>query len=127
MGDRPSQTPTGKFPSIKVPPAARLPTFRTEDGAPEPEREATGSATGNPRRRFNSQSVTLPSPYVVPKLLMAYDQVPWFNFDERTQSLVALIDGVRTIAELSERAVMSAGELQLRIADLRDRGVVGLD
>jgi hypothetical protein len=32
-----------------------------------------------------------------------------------------------TIAELTERTAMSAGELQLRIADRRDRGVVSLD
>jgi hypothetical protein len=58
---------------------------------------------------------------------MTFDNVPWCNFDEQTQSLVALIDGVCTIAKLTERTHMSAGELQLRIADLRDRGVVALD
>lgn len=94
---------------------------------PEPDRAVDDPAKGGPPRRFNSRSITLPSPFVVPKLLMAFDDVPWFDFDERTQGLVALIDGACTIAELSERTAMSAGELQLRIADLRDRGVVGLE
>jgi hypothetical protein len=58
---------------------------------------------------------------------MKFDDVPWFNFDEPTQSLVALIDGVRTIADLAERLPMNAGELQLRIADLRDHGVILLE
>jgi len=74
-----------------------------------------------------SHSITLPSPYVVPKLLMAFDDVPWFDFDEQVQGILALIDGVRTIAEIARRTATSPGELQLRIADLRDRGVIRVE
>jgi DNA-binding Lrp family transcriptional regulator len=58
---------------------------------------------------------------------MAFDDVPWFDFDEQVQGILALIDGVRTIAEIARRTATSPGELQLRIADLRDRGVIRVE
>jgi len=124
MTERPSRRPTRKFARVKepqVPPAPAVPRFATEERASQSDRASPDSAKP---RRIDSHSLTLPSSYVVPKLIVAFDDLSWFDFDEPTQSVLALIDGVRTIAEIAERTARSAGELQLCIADLRERGVL---
>jgi hypothetical protein len=98
-----------------------VPTFTGEDKTPEAGRTAVK------RGSRQTDSLTLPRSSAVPKLIVAPDDLPWFNLDEQVQGILALIDGVRTIAEIARRTATSVGELQLRIADLRDRGVIQVE
>jgi hypothetical protein len=124
MADRPSRRPTRKMARVserQVPAAPAVPTFTGEDKTPEAGRTAVK------RGSRQTDSLTLPRSSAVPKLIVAPDDLPWFNLDEQVQGILALIDGVRTIAEIARRTATSVGELQLRIADLRDRGVIQVE
>jgi hypothetical protein len=50
----------------------------------------------------------------------------WFDVPETTRSIAELVDGERPIAVLAQLGGWPLGEVQLRIADLRDRGLVSL-
>lgn len=105
----------------QVPRAPAAPDLGAEDKTPTAGRAATNSASRQ------TDSLTLPSSTAVPKLIVAQDDLPWFNLDEQMARLATLIDGTRTIAELARRTATSAGEVQLRIADLRERGVIRVE
>jgi hypothetical protein len=95
-----------------------VPKLAAEDKTPTAGRAAV---KGGSRQ---TDSLTLPSSSAVPKLVVAQDDLAWFNLDEPMERLLTLIDGMRTIAELARRTGTSAGEVQLRIADLRERGII---
>lgn len=124
MADRPSRHPTRKVVRARqpeVPRAPAVPKLAAEDSTP-----VAGPAAVKDGSR-QTDSLTLPSSSAVPKMIVAHDDLPWFNLDEPMQSVLALVDGVRTIVEIARRTATSTGELQLRIADLRDRGVIQVE
>jgi len=100
--DRPSQHPTR--PRIAVP----------ADAVP-PEGP----------RRLDSSSATLPGPYAVPRCLVEQGDIEWFA--PLTARVLALVDGTRSIQQIAADAPMGLGEAQLRIADLKERGVIAVE
>lgn len=105
----------------QVPRAPAVPKLAAEDATP---RAGPTAVKGASRQ---TDSLTLPTASAVPKLIVANDDLAWFNLDEPMHTILALIDGVRTIAEIARGTATSAGEVQLRIADLRDRGVIHVE
>jgi hypothetical protein len=60
-------------------------------------------------------------------VLVATADLPWFDLDEASAKVLELVDGRRTIQEIAERLRTKVGELQLRVADLREKGLVAVD
>jgi hypothetical protein len=75
---------------------------------------------------IDSEAMTLPGPYAVPKLTEQVE-LPFYLVDQQTRDIMALVNGTRTIAEIGELCGLVGREVQLRFADLRDHGVVSLD
>jgi hypothetical protein len=75
---------------------------------------------------IDSEALTLPGPYAVPKLAEPVE-LPFYLVDQGARDILALVDGVRSIAEIAELCGMACREVQLRFTDLRDHGVVSLD
>jgi hypothetical protein len=78
-------------------------------------------------RNIDSCSFTLPSSYAIPKLTVDPRDLDWFDVNEELLGFLAFVDGVRTISQIADERGERPTEVQLRIADLRDRGVVLLD
>lgn len=76
--------------------------------------------------RADSRSFTLPGPHAVPKLLVDAADLNWFEVNDESRGMVSLIDGTRTVARIAEERGIPPREAQLRIADLRARGIVDL-
>ena len=124
MPDRPSRHPTRKLARVgapHVPPAPVVPKLAAEDKTPTARPVAVKS------RSRQTDSLTLPSSRAVPKLIVAHDDLPWFNLADQMHRILALVDGMRSIAELARRTATTAREAQLRIADLRARGVIRVE
>jgi hypothetical protein len=68
----------------------------------------------------------LPGPHAVPKLLVDAADLNWFEVNDESSGLVPLIDGTRTVSRIAEERGIPPREAQLRIADLRARGIVEL-
>jgi len=105
LSDRPSQRPTGKIHRVASP-----------EGAGQP---------GEPRR-IDSSSATLPSAYAIPRRLVEVERADVESFAPLTARVLALADGTRTIQQIAYEIAMALGEAQLRIADLRVRGIVAV-
>jgi hypothetical protein len=101
--DRASQYPTRKIPRVT-----------------SPESDAQ---SGGPRR-IDSSSATLPSAYAIPKCLVERADIDWFA--PLTARVLALVDGTRTIQQIADDVPMALGEAQLRIADLKERGIIAV-
>jgi len=101
LDDRPSQHPTGKMPRVT---------------SPEEAAQSEGP------RRIDSSSTTLPSAYVIPRRLVERADIEWFA--PLTARVLALVDGARTIQQIADDTSMALGEAQLRIADLKERGII---
>ncbi|MGH7436416.1 MAG: hypothetical protein ACRENE_12155 [Polyangiaceae bacterium] len=78
-------------------------------------------------RRFDSRSMTLPGPSAVPKVAVHGSDLSWFDLGEDARALLPLIDGVRTVAQIARDRGIAAREVQLRLADLRSRGVIEME
>jgi hypothetical protein len=77
-------------------------------------------------RRHDSRSFTLPGPSAVPRLVVDPSDLSWFDLGEDARALVPFIDGVRTVADIARDRKIAPREAQLRLADLRSRGVIEL-
>jgi hypothetical protein len=133
--ERPSRRPTLKMTRAEqapIPPAPGVPT--EADPLPaafaELQRLSSHPVAMPPRhdaRRIDSLSFTLPSAYAIPKLMVDPRDLDWFDVNEEALGFLAFVDGVRTISQIADERGERPAEVQLRIADLRDRGVVLLD
>jgi hypothetical protein len=156
VSDRPSRRPTSKIARViqpHIPRAPGVPNVASEERT-SPSPPQIGSTSPSSRdttppppayadvrrlsrqpppppsdgwRRIDSDAVTLPRTDAVPKLVVERADLAWFGFDEQTQAIVALVDGVRTIAEIAWFCGTASREMQLRFADLRDHSVVALE
>jgi hypothetical protein len=97
-----------------------LPTLRKAKGLTAEEERAES-------RRFDSRSMTLPGPSSVPKVAVHGSDLTWFELGDDARALLPLIDGVRTVAQIARDRGIAAREAQLRLADLRSRGVIEMD
>jgi hypothetical protein len=77
-------------------------------------------------RHHDSRSFTLPGPYAIPKLIVESTDLSWFELNDDTRGIVPFIDGTRTIAEIARERGIPPREAQLRLADLRARGIIEL-
>ena len=75
-------------------------------------------------RRIDSSSVTLPSAYAIPRCLVEPTTIDGCALDDVTARLLVLVDGTRTIQQIADEVPIALGEVQLWIADLRERGFV---
>jgi hypothetical protein len=73
--------------------------------------------------RHPSQSATLPDAHAIPKLLDARG-VARLSLAADVRTIIAAVDGARTIAEVARASGRSMRETQLIIADLRDQGIL---
>jgi len=73
-----------------------------------------------------SQRGTLPAPEVVARRLLELDELGWLALDDDALRVAEVVDGVRTIRELSALCGLPLGLTQMLIAHLRDRHVVTL-
>jgi hypothetical protein len=78
-------------------------------------------------KRFDSRSMTLPGPGSVPKVAVHGSDLSWFDLGDDARALLPLIDGVRTVAQIARDRGIAAREAQLRLADLRARGVIEME
>jgi hypothetical protein len=78
-------------------------------------------------RRFDSRSMTLPGPSSVPKVTVHGTDLTWFDLGDEARALLPLIDGIRTVAQIARERGIPAREVQLRVADLRARGVIEME
>jgi hypothetical protein len=78
-------------------------------------------------RRLDSRSMTLPGPSAVPKVAVHGSDLSWFDLGDDARALLPLIDGVRTVAQIARDRGIAAREVQLRLADLRARGVIEME
>jgi hypothetical protein len=153
VSDRPSRHPTGRVALPEIPRAPRPPQVElslTESAVvPVADEVAPASVPTSPPppvftelqrmsrrpspvppstpdepRHHDSRSFTLPGPHAVAKLLIDPADLNWFELGEETRALVPLIDGVRTVALIARERRIPPREAQLRIADLRSRGIV---
>jgi hypothetical protein len=118
--DRPSRRPTRKMARAdqpQVPPAPGVPTI--PDGGPE------GKSGDAPH--LDSESLTLPSAYAIPRLMVDPKDLDWFDVNDEILGFLSFVDGVRTISQIADARGERPNVVQLRVADLRDRGVVLLD
>jgi hypothetical protein len=74
----------------------------------------------------DSHSFTLPGPDSVPRLLMDPADLSWFDIGDDARALLDLVDGRRSVTDIASDRGISPREAQLRIADLRDRGIIEL-
>jgi hypothetical protein len=72
-------------------------------------------------------TTTLPGAHVVPRLAVDPGDLAWFDADEASLRLAALVDGQRSIKELANLCGLRLSEAQFRVANLRDRNVIALD
>lgn len=154
MSDRPSRHPTGKVVLPDIPRAPRAPqglsalapSLPEEDDDPSSslptvpppatfsqirQMSAHPSAVPAPPsnddpRGHDSRSFTLPGPDSVPRLLVDLADQSWFDIGDDSRALLALVDGTRSVGRIATDHGISPREAQLRIADLRDRGIIEL-
>ncbi len=100
-------------------PSPLPPARPARDLAPDEERADS--------RRYDSRSMTLPGPSAVPKLTVHGSDLTWFDLGDEARALLPLIDGVRTVAQIARDRGIPAREAQLRVADLRARGVIEME
>jgi|HubBroStandDraft_1064217.scaffolds.fasta_scaffold446144_1 hypothetical protein len=100
-----------------VPPAPGVPNI--------PDGKAEGNSRDTPH--VDSGSLTLPSAYAIPKLMVDPKDLDWFDVNDEILGFLSFVDGVRTIAQIADARGERPSVVQLRVADLRDRGVVLLD
>ena len=120
MKDRPSRRPTRKMARadlLHVPPAPGVPTL--------PDGKAEGNSGDTPHG--DSGSLTLPSAYAIPKLMVDPKDLDWFDVNDEILGFLSFVDGVRTIEQIADARGERPSVVQLRVADLRDRGVVLLE
>jgi hypothetical protein len=72
-------------------------------------------------------TTTLPSAQVVPRLVVDAGDLAWFDADEASLRLAALVDGQRSVIELARLCGLKLSEAQFCIANLRDRNILALD
>ncbi len=77
--------------------------------------------------RLGSSELTLPTAYAIPVLLVTEAELTALGCEGPMREIVALVDGARTVADIAACRGVPSGEMQLHIADLRDRGIVRLD
>jgi hypothetical protein len=78
------------------------------------------------RQTGDSRSFTLPGPDAVPRLVVDAGDMLWFDVPEESREVVELVDGTRSILVIAKERGLVPREVQLRIADLRSRGIVEL-
>jgi hypothetical protein len=83
-------------------------------------------AGGHEDPRLDSSALTLPTAYAIPVLLGEAAALASLSCDDPMRDILTLVDGTRTIADIAACRHVPSGEMQLHIADLRDRGVVRL-
>jgi hypothetical protein len=81
-------------------------------------------STREEQRHHDSRSFTLPGPHAVPKLIVDPTDLSWFELPEETRALIPLIDGARTVTLIARERGLPPREAQLRLADLRSRGII---
>jgi hypothetical protein len=101
LTDRPSQHPTRKIPRVA---------------------SQEGVGRSGDQRRVDSSFTTLPSAYAIPRCLVERADIDWFA--PLTARVFALVDGTRTIQQIADDIPMNLGEAQLRIVDLKERGII---
>jgi hypothetical protein len=102
------------------PPPAVFTELRRMSGRPSP----IPPSVRDESRPHDSRSFTLPGPQAVPKLLVDSADLSWFELAEETRALIPLIDGARSVAQIARDRGIHCREVQLRLADLRARGVI---
>jgi hypothetical protein len=113
--------PSSSLPT--VPPPATFSQLRQMSAHPSP---VPSPPSADDPKGHDSRSFTLPGPDCVPRLLVDPADQSWFDISDDSQALLSLIDGRRTISRIALDHGISPREAQLRIADLRDRGIVEL-
>jgi hypothetical protein len=78
-------------------------------------------------QHVDSGSLTLPSAYAIPKLMVDPKDLDWFDVNDEILGFLSFVDGVRTISQIADARGERPNVVQLRVADLRDRGVVLVD
>jgi hypothetical protein len=106
-----------------VPPPATFNELQRMSARPSPA--PVPPAKDDPKRH-DSRSFTLPGPDAVPRLLVDPADQSWFDISEESRSLLSFVDGRRSISRIARDRGIAPREAQLRIADLRDRGIVEL-
>jgi hypothetical protein len=117
------EQPSSSMPTLPPPPA--FTELRKLSGHPSP----LPPPPHDPRedaRNHDSRSFTLPGPHAVPRLAVDPADLSWFEISDDARGIVAFVDGTRTITRIAEDQGIAPREAQLRIADLRARGIVEL-
>ena len=74
-----------------------------------------------------SHRATMPGPDAVPRVLLEPQELAFLALDEQALRLAELIDGVRTIRELSALLGIPVGMAQGLVVQLRDRHVLAFE
>jgi hypothetical protein len=106
------------MPTLPPPPA--FTELRRMSGHPSP----VPPAAHEEPRSHDSRSFTLPGPDAVPRLLIAPADLNWFELQDETRAIVPLVDGARSVIQIAGLRGIAPREAQLRVADLRSRGIV---
>lgn len=68
----------------------------------------------------------MPDAHAAPRLLVAAEDLAWFELSAAEERIATLVDGVQTIAQIARKAGVALVEAQVAIASLRERGIVGV-